>query len=68
MGDKRTHYSFNRNGETIKIEVRDSTYKVMFRGTYKLNSVKDMYNMFSMLEKFTPYTIHQIINHKNDFF
>ena len=68
MGSKQPRISFNQNGETIKLEIRDSTYKVMYRGTYKMNSIKDLYNMFSMLEKFTPYTIHQIINHKNDFF
>lgn len=68
MGKKSGHINFNRNGETIKLEIRDNGYKVMFRGTYKMASLKDLYNMFSMLEKFTPYTIHQIINHKNDFF
>ena len=68
MGHKGGNCSFNRQGETIKLEIRDNTYKVIHRGTYKLNSMKDLYYMLSMLEKFTPYTIHQIINHKNDFF
>jgi len=68
MGQKGPRLSFNKNGETIKLEIRDNTYRIMHRGTYKLNSIKDLYNLFSMLEKFTPYTIHQIINHKNDFF
>ena len=66
MGKKTSYVNFNSGGETIKIEIRDNTYKVMYRGTYKTNNKKDVYNMLTMLEKFTPFTINQIINWKND--
>ena len=61
------HFSnFNRSGETLKVEIRDTTYRVVHRGTYKLNSKKDLYALLSMLEKYMPFTINQIINWKND--
>jgi len=62
---KRT-VNFNQDGDTLKLEIRDNTYRIMYRGTYKLNSKKDLYNLLTVLEKFTPYTINQIINWKND--
>jgi len=66
MGKNQKYVSFNKDGETIKIEIRDNTYKIMHRGTYKTSSMQDLYNMLSLLEKYTPYTINQIINAKND--
>jgi hypothetical protein len=64
MGKK--HICIQRGEETIKVEIRDGTHRVLHRATYRLYNKGDIYNMLSMLEKFTPYTITQIINWKND--
>ena len=52
----------NRGGETLKIEIRDGTYKIIHRGTYRMNNKKDLYYMLSTIEKFIPFTINQILN------
>ena len=66
MSKKNSFISFNQKGETVKLEIRDNTYKIMHRRSYKTNDIKDLYELLTSLEKFTPYTINQIINWKND--
>ena len=65
MGHKKQFISINRNGVILKLEVRDITYKVLHRGSYRVNNKKDLYYMLSIIEKFSPYTINQIINSKD---
>jgi len=61
VGKKRV-ISIRRGDDTIKVEIRDATHRVLHRGTYRLNSKKDIYFMLSALEKFSGYTIRQIIS------
>ena len=58
---KGNQISFNRFGEVVEVIVRDNTYKVMHRATYKLSKKEDLYNLLVVLEKFSNYTINQIL-------
>lgn len=63
---KNHKVNINRNGITLKIEIKDATYRAVHRGSYRLNNKRDLFNLLSVLEKYSTYTISQVINWKND--
>lgn len=63
MGKRVKEESKNRQSQdSMKVEVRDVTYRITHRGTYNLNDIKALYDLLKLIEKFSSYTITQIVN------
>jgi len=60
---KKNKISINRRGDILSMKITDPTYRCLYKGKFKLNSIKDMYYLFSTIEKFSSYSIMEVVNY-----
>lgn len=61
MGSKITKLNFHRKGTLGKLEIKDETYRLLHRSKYNLTNKKDLKKLLMVLEKYSGFTIMQII-------
>ena len=66
MGKDWQEVSTERNGDMIKIEIRDSTYRVIYRGQFNIRDKNSILSLLAMLEKFSGLSIVELIKLKLD--
>jgi hypothetical protein len=49
-------------GDFIEIKIRGQDYKVLHKGKYQLGDTQSMYNLLSLIEKYTGKSISYIIS------
>lgn len=64
MGHKKYHYSHCREGELVKVEIKDSTYKLVYRNTFNCKDKNAILTFLKTLEKFSGFSIYGIIQEK----
>jgi len=55
--------NFYRSGDIIKIEIRDQTYKIIYRTKFNIRDKNSWINFFGSLEKF-GFSVMEIIKEK----
>jgi hypothetical protein len=57
-------YKHSRNGEMIKIEIRDATYRLLHRATFNIADKNGILNMIGIIEKYTQFSIASLLKLK----
>lgn len=57
-------YSHNRTGNLVKVEIRDETYRIIYRNQFNICDKNAIYDLLKTLEKFSGCSIYQIIQSK----
>jgi hypothetical protein len=63
MGYKPS-YNPQRKGDTVKIEIRDGSERILYKNKFSVNNEKEIYNFLKVIEKFSNLSISSIINNK----
>ena len=66
-----TYWSHHRKGDLMSIEIRDQTNAVIFSHRLNLRSREDVKSFLAVIEKFSGFSIYQIIKEslgKQEFF
>jgi len=64
MVHQKYKYSHCKEGELIKVEIKDSTYKLVYRNTFNCKDKNSIFNLLKTLEKFTGFSIYNLIQEK----
>jgi len=65
-----SEYTSHRNGDVVKIEIRDQTYKVLYRKKFNGNDMNAWWEVIQVSEKF-GFSVVELIKQKlgiGDFF
>lgn len=57
-------YSHFREGDIVKVEIKDNTYRVLYKNTFNVKDKNGIFALLKSLEKFSGLSIYQIIQEK----
>ena len=57
-------YQHERTGDTVKVEIRDTTYRSIYKNTFNIVDKNAIYNLLKALERFSGMSIYQLIQDK----
>lgn len=57
-------YLHYRKGDFVKVEIRDNTYRVVYKTKFYIRDRGKILELFRMLEKFSGFSIYQLIKDK----
>jgi len=63
-GKKGINYMHYRVGDIIKVEIRDSTYRVIYKRRFRLNDKKAIIQLLEILEKFGNFSIAELMKER----
>ena len=61
---KKFKYSHNRDGDTVKVIIRDATYKVVYQNNFNVRDKNAIYALLKSLEKFSGISVYALIQEK----
>jgi len=61
---KGFEYKHYRSGDIIKIEIRDMTYRVVYRKKFNINDKNAILNLLVTLEKYSGFSILELIKER----
>lgn len=67
MGKKRKKefvYKHFIKGDIIKIEIRDITYRIIYRNKFNINDRKAMIGFLGILENYSGFSIAELLKEK----
>lgn len=59
-------YEHNRTGDLVKVEIRDETCRVIHKAQFNLMDKNAIYDLLKALEKFSNFSIYEIIKSKTE--
>ena len=66
MGKKKKKgvYLQSKKGDLVKVEIRDETYRIIYRNKFNIKDKNAIYNHLKAMEQFSGFSIQQIIREK----
>lgn len=64
MGKEKSEYRHYREGDTIKVEIRDQTYRIIYKCKFNISNKKSLIQLLGILEKFSGFSITEIVREK----
>ena len=64
MKRKAGEYKHQRTSDFVKVEIRDSTYRVIYRNNFNIKDRNAIINFLSALEKYSGFSVLQLIKEK----
>jgi len=61
---KKYSYNHNKEGEVIKVELRDAYYKVIYKNKFKITDKQAIINLLGILEKYSGLSVTGLIKQK----
>jgi len=61
MKGKEREYRHNRVGDIMKVEIRDQTYRIIYRTKFNIHDKSSIIKLLEVLEKFSGFSIVEII-------
>lgn len=58
------NYMHYRVGDIVKVEIRDETYRIIYKKKFNMNSKKDVLEFLSIVEKFGKFSVIELIREK----
>jgi len=58
-------FSYNRRGDNVKVEIRDETYRLLYRSKFNIVDENAIYDLMKAIEGMGGVSINQIIKRKN---
>jgi len=62
---KEMKFSYNRKGDNAKIEIRDETYRLLYRRKFNMSDKNAIYDVLKAIESMGGISINEIIKEKN---
>lgn len=59
-------YSHKREGDLLKVEIRDSSRRVLYRDKFNIRNKKAILSLLTVLEKFSGFSIINLVKEKMD--
>jgi len=57
------HY---REGDFVRVEIRDHSFRIIYKNKFNIQDKKAILNLLGVLEKFSGFSINEIIKMKLD--
>jgi hypothetical protein len=64
MAKKEYEYKHHRHGDTIKVEIRDQTYRVIYRTKFDVGNKIALIQFLEAIEKFSGFSIAELVREK----
>ena len=58
-------FSFNRKGDNVKVEIRDETYRLLYRSKFNIVDENAIYDLMKAIEGMGGVSINNLIKRKN---
>jgi|TARA_R100000687_G_C6385273_1_gene134620 hypothetical protein len=63
--EREMKFSYNRRGDNVKVEIRDETYRLLYRSKFNIADENAIYDLMKAIEGMGGVSINQIIKRKN---
>ena len=67
MEKKKIEYSHHRQGDIIKVEIRDFTRRMLYRKKFNVRDKQALLELLEVMEKFSGFSIYNLISEKLKF-
>lgn len=64
MQEKYEKYLHHREGDFVKVEIRDGSYRIIYKAKFHIRDKNKILELLRMLEKFAGFSIYQLIRDK----
>ena len=64
MEGKEREYHYQRVGDIIKVEIRDQTYRILYRTKFNITDKNSMLKLIEILEKFSGFSVLDLMKEK----
>tara|TARA_R110000824_G_scaffold34907_1_gene110169 strand:- start:768 stop:992 length:225 start_codon:yes stop_codon:yes gene_type:complete len=58
-------FSYNRRGDNVKVEIRDETYRLLYRSKFNIVDENAIYDLMKAIEGMGGISINNLIKRKN---
>jgi len=58
-------FSYNRRGDNVKVEIRDETYRLLYRSKFNIVDENAIYDLMKAIEGMGGVSINNLIKRKN---
>ena len=58
-------FSYNRRGDDVKVEIRDETYRLLYRSKFNIVDENAIYDLMKAIEGMGGVSINHLIKRKN---
>ena len=58
-------FSYNRRGDNVKVEIRDETYRLLYRSKFNIVDENAIYDLMKAIEGMGGVSINRLIKRKN---
>lgn len=66
--NKKKNYPYKyihlREGDIVKIEIRDQTYRIIYRRTFNIKDKNAILSLIKILEDYSGFSVYQLIRQK----
>ena len=62
---KKLVYIHSKKGDLMKVEVRDETYRIIYRNKFNIKDQNAVYAFLKVLEQFSGLSIREVIREKS---
>jgi hypothetical protein len=61
MKKKKQYYAHHRGGDFVKVEIRDETYRKVYKAKFNIRDKNALLSLIKVLEKFSGFSVLELI-------